>query len=90
MIDWFIHACIGFYGNRRNKDKSLELAKYRNKRNFFRIRATLRKDECEDLNDDEGIAYDWYQYWDETLHRWMWYSGERGALCACLTLHPFT
>lgn len=60
----------------QNKKEHIELAKTRTKRNFFRIRALLRKDECEDLNDEDGVVYDWYQYWDDDEKRWMWYSGK--------------
>jgi hypothetical protein len=58
----------------RNKDRHIAAAKERTKRNFFRIRAVLRKDPCEDMPDGAGIAYDWYQYWDEGTQRWLWYS----------------
>ena len=58
-----------------NKDKHVAEAKDRTRRNFFRIRAVIRKDECEDMDDNYGEAHDWYQFWDASLNRWMWHSG---------------
>lgn len=60
----------------RNKDRDVADAKARTKRNYFRIQAILQRDVCEDMDDDYGVAHDWYQYWDEGQQRWMWYSGE--------------
>jgi hypothetical protein len=60
---------------RRNRLRDLEDAKLKTKQNYYRLQAVIQRDPCEDMDDNAGVAYDWYQYWDEEAHRWMWWSG---------------
>ena len=63
-----------------NKDRDLQIAKKRTKQNYYRHRSQMQKDEAEDLDDYAAIAHDWVHYWDESVTRWMWWSGASWTL----------